>query len=126
MFTKAADRLLQNCFLRNGLLLPERYYSMLRMREVSDRNRSKFEIIAEILRELRKPTGRTNIMSHCNMSSMQSGDYLSLMKSNDLVRIDTVAGKVTYQRTEAGLEFLKIYNEIVMLLDSSISASSLI
>jgi predicted transcriptional regulator len=99
---------------------------MLRMREVSDRNRSKFEIIAEILRELRKPTGRTNIMSHCNMSSMQSGDYLSLMKSNDLVRIDTVAGKVTYQRTEAGLEFLKIYNEIVMLLDSSISASSLI
>jgi predicted transcriptional regulator len=99
---------------------------MLRMREVSDRNRSRFEIIAEILSELRKPTGRTNIMSHCNMSSMQSGEYLSLMKSNDLVRIDTVAGKVTYQRTEAGREFLKIYNKVVMLLDSSISASSLI
>jgi predicted transcriptional regulator len=99
---------------------------MLRMREVSDRNRSKFEIIAEILSELHKPTGRTNIMSHCNMSSMQSGEYLSIMKSNDLVRIDTVAGKVTYQRTEAGREFLKIYNKIIMLLDSSISASSLI
>jgi predicted transcriptional regulator len=99
---------------------------MLRMREVSDRNRSRFEIIAEILSKLRKPTGRTNIMSHCNMSSMQSGEYLSLMKSNDLVRIDTVAGKVTYQRTEAGREFLKIYNKIVMLLDSSISTPSLI
>jgi predicted transcriptional regulator len=99
---------------------------MLRMREVSDRNRSRFEIIAKILSELRKPTGRTNIMSHCNMSSMQSGEYLSLMKSNDLVRIDIVAGKVTYQRTEAGREFLKVYNKIVMLLDSSISASSLI
>ena len=99
---------------------------MLRMREVSDRNRSKFEIIAEILSELRKPTGRTNIMSHCNMSSMQSGEYLSLMKSNDLIRIDTIAGKVTYQRTGAGREFLKIYNKIVMLLDSRISASSLI
>ncbi len=98
---------------------------MLRMLEVSDRNRSKFEIIAEILRELRKPTGRTNIMSHCNMSSMQSGGYLSLLKSNDLIRMDTMAGKVTFQRTEAGREFLRLFNEMVLLLDSSISAPSL-
>lgn len=98
---------------------------MLRMEEVSDRNRSKFEIIAEILRELRKPTGRTNILSHCNMSSMQSGEYLSFMKSNDLIRMDTVAGKLTYQRTEAGIEFLKLFNKMVLLLDSSISAPSL-
>jgi predicted transcriptional regulator len=98
---------------------------MLRMREVFNRNRSKFEIIADMLKELRKPTGRTNIMSHCNMSSMQSGEYLSLMKSNDLVRIDTIAGKMTYQRTEAGREFLKIYNKLVMLLDPGISASPL-
>jgi predicted transcriptional regulator len=99
---------------------------MLRMSKVSDRNRGKFEIVAEILRELRKPTGRTNIMSHCNMSSMQSGGYLSFMKLNDLIRIDTIAGKVTYQRTEAGREFLKIYNKMVMLLDPSVSAFSLI
>jgi len=99
---------------------------MLRMREVSDRNRSKFEIIAEILSQLRKPTGRTNIMSHCNMSSLQSGEYLSFMKSNYLIRIATIAGKVTYQRTEAGREFLKIYNKMVMLLDPRISAFSLI
>jgi predicted transcriptional regulator len=98
---------------------------MLRMREVSDRNRSKFEIIAEILRELHKPTGRTNIMSHCNMSSMQSGEYLSLLKSNDLIRMDIMAGKVTFQRTEAGREFLRLFNEMVLLLDSSISAPSL-
>jgi predicted transcriptional regulator len=123
---RRADRLLQNCFLRNGLLLPKRYHNMLTMRNVPNRNRSKFEIIAEILRELRKPSGRTNIMSHCNMSSMQSGEYLSVMKSNDLVQIDTIAGKVTYQRTEAGREFLKIYNKMVLLLDPSISAPSLI
>jgi predicted transcriptional regulator len=95
------------------------------IRMVSDRNRSKFEIIAEILRKLHKPTGKTNIMSHCNMSSMQSGEYLSLMKSNDLIRMDKVAGKVTYQRTEAGKEFLKLFNKMVLLLDSSISAPSL-
>ena len=98
---------------------------MLRMREVSDRNRSRFEIIAEILGELRMPTCRTNIMSHCNMSSMQSGEYLSLMKSSDLIRMDTMSGKVTFQRTEAGREFLKIFNKMVLLLDSNIPAPSL-
>jgi predicted transcriptional regulator len=99
---------------------------MLRMRKVSDRNRSRFEIIAEILRELRLPTGRTNLMSHCNMSSAQSGLYLNLMSSNDLIRMDAVAGKVTYQRTEAGRDFLGLYNEMVLLLDPSISAPLLI
>jgi len=75
---------------------------MLGMRKISDRNRGRFEIMAEILRKLRVPTGRTNIMSHCNMSSTQSGQYLNLMRSNDLIRIDATAGKVTYQTTEAG------------------------
>jgi len=117
---QVANRLLQN-FLKNGLLLPERYYSLLRMKEVSNGNRNKFEIMAEILRKLHKPTGKTNLMSHCNMSSAQSGQYLNLMMSSNLVRTDAVTGKVTYQRTEAGLEFLVQYNELVLLLDSSIS-----
>jgi predicted transcriptional regulator len=99
---------------------------MLRMREVSDRNRSKFEIVAEILRELCKPTSRANIMSHCNMSFMQSGEYLSFMRSNDLIRIDAIQGKVRYQRTGAGREFLELYKKMVLLLDPSISASFLV
>lgn len=99
---------------------------MLRMRRVSDRNRSKLEIIAEILRKLRKPTGRTNIISHCNMSSTQSGEYLNFMTSNDLIRIDAIAGKVTYQRTEAGRQFLELYNKLALLLDPSISTPSMI
>jgi predicted transcriptional regulator len=97
---------------------------MSSMRKVSDRNRSGFEIIAEILRELRKPTGRTNIMSHCNMSSTQSEKYLSFMKSNNLVRTDAVAGKVTYQRTEAGREFLGLFNSMILMLDPGFSVPS--
>ena len=99
---------------------------MLRMRKVSDRNRSKFEIIAEILRKLREPTCRTNIMSHCNMNSAQSGQYLNFMASSDLIQIDAAAGKVAYQRTQAGREFLKLFNKMVLLLDPSISTASLI
>jgi predicted transcriptional regulator len=95
---------------------------MLGVREISNRNRSRFEIIAEILRELHKPTGRGNIMSRCNMSSMQSGEYLSFMKSNNLIRTDTMTGKVVYERTETGQEFLKLFNKMIPLLDSSISA----
>jgi predicted transcriptional regulator len=99
---------------------------MSSMRKVSDRNRSRFEIIAEILRELRKPTGRTNIMSHCNMSSTQSGEYLSFMELNNLVRMEAAAGRVTYQRTEAGREFLGLFNSMIQLIDSSLSAASLL
>ncbi len=97
---------------------------MLRTRNVSDRNRSRFEIIAEILRDLRKPTCWTNIMSHCNISSKQSGQYLNLLRSSDLIQIKVAAGKVTYHRTEAGREFLKHYNKIALLLDPSISPPS--
>jgi len=99
---------------------------MLRTRNVSDRNRSRFEILAEILRKLRIPICWTNIMSHCNMNSKQSGQYFNLLKSSDLIKMQVAAGKVTYQRTEAGREFLKQYNKIVLLLDPSISAPSLI
>ena len=96
---------------------------MLRIKKTFDVNRNKFEIIAEILRQLRIPTGKTNIMSHCNMNTAQSGQYLTLMKSSELIRKDAMAGRVTYQRTNTGREFLELYNEMVLLLDSGISAA---
>jgi predicted transcriptional regulator len=100
--------------------------ALILIRKMSDKNRSKFEIIAEILRKLREPTGKTNVMSRCNMSSTQSGQYLNLLKTNGLIRKDAMAGKVTYQRTETGREFLKLYNKMVLLLGPSISAPFLI
>ena len=99
---------------------------MLRKRKVSDRNRSRFEIIAEILKGLRVPTCRSNIMSHCNMSTAQSGRYLDFMTSRDLVRVDARSRKVTYQRTETGRKFLKLFNTMVLLLDPNVSPVSLI
>ena len=99
---------------------------MLKMKKMSDRNRSRFEIIAEILRKLREPTCVSNIMSHCNLSSTQFRQYLNSMRLSDLVRIDGAARKVTYQRTEAGREFLRLFNKMVLLLDSSISPASII
>jgi predicted transcriptional regulator len=99
---------------------------MSKIERVPDTNRDKFGIIAEMLRQLRIPTCRTNIMSHCNMNTAQSGRYLGLMKSNDLIQIDAIAGRVTYQRTDIGREFLELYNQMVLLLDASVSAAPLI
>jgi len=94
-------------------------------KKTSDGNRSRLQIIAEILTQVRIPVGKTNIMSHCNMSTEQSGQYLNLMASSNLVRIGAYAGKVTYQRTEAGLEFLELF-KIAILLDASISSPFLV
>jgi predicted transcriptional regulator len=93
--------------------------------EIIDRNRSRFEIITEILRKLRKPSGKTNIMSHCNMSSAQSGRYLDFMESIDLLRTDMIAGKVTYQKTEVGRDYLELYGKMALWLDPSTSGPSL-
>ncbi len=95
---------------------------MLNVKNVSDGNRTRLQIIAEILRQLRTPAGKTNIMSHCNMSGAQSGQYLNLMTSSNLIRMGAYAGRVTYQRTETGLEFLELYKKIALLLDSGISS----
>ena len=65
-------------------------------------------------------------MSHCNMSSAQSGQYLDFMESSELIQVDTMAGRVMYQKTEVGREFLGLYNQMALLLDPSISAASLI
>jgi len=95
------------------------------MRNVIDGNRSRFEIIAEILRELRETSGKTSIMSHCNVSSAQSGRYLDFMESIDLLRTDMIAGKVTYPKTEVGRDYLELYGKMALLLDPSTSGPSL-
>jgi predicted transcriptional regulator len=99
---------------------------MLGIRNVPDRNRSRIEIIAEILKKLREPSGKTNIMSHCNMSSAQSGQYLDFMESLDLVRTDATAGRTTYKKTEIGRDFLELYGKLALLLDPCIPIPVLI
>ena len=42
-------------------------FDMSNMGKIPEGNRGKLEIIAQILMEICLPTGRTCIMSHCNM-----------------------------------------------------------
>jgi hypothetical protein len=43
------------------------------------------------------------------------------MTSTNLVRTCAYAGKVAYERTETGLEFLELFKKMALLLNSSIS-----
>ena len=72
------------------------------------------------------PAGKANIMSTCNMSTAQSGEYLNLMTSNNLIQTNACAGKVTYQRTKVGLEFLELYRKIDVLLGAGVSSPFLV
>jgi predicted transcriptional regulator len=99
---------------------------VLNVKKVSDGNRSRLQIIAEILTQVRIPVGKANVMSNCNMSTAQSGQYLNLMTSSNLVRMGASAGKVTYQRTETGLEFLDLFKKMALLLDSGIPSPFLV
>lgn len=98
---------------------------MLKIRRFSDRNRSTFDIVAKILREVQEPTGITDIISNCNMNFKQSGYYLGFMISSDLVETNAIAGRVRYQRTETGQEFLETYDKMILMLDPDIFAPCL-
>jgi len=51
---------------------------------------------------------------------------MNLLKASDFIQMQVAAGKVTYRRTEAGREFIKYFNKIVLLLDPNISTPFLI
>jgi predicted transcriptional regulator len=97
---------------------------MLQIRKFSSRNRSTFDIVARILREVQEPTGITDIISSCNMNFKQSGYYLGFMKSSDLIKTDAMAGRIRYSRTEIGQEFLETYDKMILLLDPDLLATS--
>ena len=94
---------------------------MSRINRFSEGNRSKLDIMAKTLREVKNPTGITDILSSCNMNSKQSGYYLEIMKSSDLIEMNATAGIVRYCRTETGQEFLKAYDKMILLLGPTIS-----
>src|SRR5208337_3030666 len=91
-----------------------------RIKRFSDGNRSKLDIVAKILREVKKPTGITDILSSCNMNFKQSGYYLELMKSSDLIQMNSTDGRARYCRTETGQDFLEVYDEMILLLEPSV------
>ncbi|MDN5846887.1 MAG: winged helix-turn-helix domain-containing protein [Candidatus Nitrosocosmicus sp.] len=79
--------------------------------------RSRTEIVAMILDAANGGATKTKIMYKAFLSYAQLREYLSVLIENNL--IEYVEGSQTYKTTEKGLNFLKMHNEIEVLLSST-------
>ena len=71
-------------------------------------NRSKFEIITEIMQNCFLPRGKTHIMYKGNLSFTQTNSYLSLLTSLRLLS----QTNSKYETTDKGRQFISAYNEL--------------
>ena len=80
--------------------------------------RSRTEIVSMILEAANGGATKTRIMYKAFLSYAQLKEYLSLLLENNLM--EYLEGSQSYKTTEKGLNLLKLHNEIVELLQTSI------
>jgi predicted transcriptional regulator len=78
------------------------------------RNRSRTEIVGNILDAANGGATKTKIMYKAFLSYAQLKEYLSILIENNL--IEYLDGYNKFKTTEKGLNFLKMHNQIEELL----------
>jgi predicted transcriptional regulator len=81
------------------------------------RNRSRTEIVGNILDAANGGATKTKIMYTAFLSYNQLYEYLSILIENNL--IEYLDGTKTFKTTEKGLNLLKIHNEMTELLQTT-------
>ena len=82
------------------------------------KNRSRTEIVGNILDAANGGATKSKIMYKAFLSYGQLREYLSILIENNL--LEYIEGTQIYKTTEKGINFLKIYSEIGELLQTSI------
>jgi len=77
-------------------------------------NRSRTEIVGNILEAANGGTSKTKIMYTAFLSYVQLKEYLSILIENNL--IEYLDGDNKFKTTEKGLNLLKIHKEMAELL----------
>jgi predicted transcriptional regulator len=77
-------------------------------------NRSRTEIVSNILDAANGGVTKTKIMYKAYLSYNQLNDYLAILIENNL--LEYLDGTKTFKTTEKGLNLLKIHNEMAELL----------
>ena len=80
-------------------------------------NRSRTEIVGNILDAANGGTSKTKIMYTAFLSYGQLKGYLSILIENNL--IEYVNGDNKFKTTEKGLNYLKMHNQIEELLQTT-------
>jgi predicted transcriptional regulator len=81
-------------------------------------NRSRTEIVGNILDAANGGASKTKIMYTAFLSYNQLKEYISMLIENNL--IEYLDGVRKFKTTEKGLNFLKMHNEIGELLQTTI------
>jgi predicted transcriptional regulator len=81
-------------------------------------NRSRTEIVGNILDAANGGASKTKIMYTAFLSYNQLKEYISMLIENNL--IEYLDGVHKFKTTEKGLNFLKMHNEIGELLQTTI------
>ena len=82
------------------------------------KNRSRTEIVSDILNSANGGATKSKIMYKAFLSYGQLKEYLSVLIENNL--IEYLDGTQIYNTTEKGLYFLKKYEELQELLPTTI------
>jgi predicted transcriptional regulator len=80
------------------------------------KNRSRTEIVGNILDAANGGATKTKIMYIAFLSYGQLREYLSILIEHNL--LEYIEGTQTYKTTEKGINFLKMHNEIGELLQT--------
>jgi predicted transcriptional regulator len=79
------------------------------------KNRSRTEIVSNILDAANGGATKTKIMYNAFLSYNQLKEYLPVLIENNLIYLESTQ---IYKTTEKGLKFLKMHNEIGELLQN--------
>jgi predicted transcriptional regulator len=80
------------------------------------KNRSRYEVIAAILRSASKEETRTKIMYKAMLSNDQCKIYLDSLLQSGLVQEVNIGNKMVYRITHKGNKFLAYYDQLRELL----------
>ena len=93
----------------------------------SSQKRSEVDIMASILNEARKSTGKTRIMYRCNLSHRQLQVYLTFLLDMKLLRsVTEQENRKTnfYETTTKGRDFLDAYCKLKELMCADADADT--
>lgn len=95
--------------LRNGSFYSEKG----ELKAVRSVKRGQIEIIAEILRATKNGAKKTRIMYECSLTYPMTKEFLVYLVKTDFLRLGN-----SYHTTEKGLQFLKAYQTLELLLNA--------
>jgi predicted transcriptional regulator len=80
------------------------------------KNRSRYEVIAAILKSAGREETRTKIMYKAMLSNDQCKIYLDSLLHSGLIQISNSGNKMVYRITQKGNKFLSYYDQMRLLL----------